>query len=276
MAKIKRLFEGSSYFDLVVAGIIVMCLGGIIWSLGKSKSNPSRKSKVVISNHTQSCNLIQAEKHNGHVKIALKNNSNKSVTAFVISFVSSPNDLFTIKEEFATADTDLAISPGETYEKVINLPNSINNLTTIPVDLTAVIFNDKSGEGDPKIIKGIAEERLGEKIQYLKSIQFLDGMLKLKQDELSVYISTKFSNDLLAALTLSETDMLDQLKKFQHRTISQQEMKEVTEQMKNGISNGKEAILHDIQRLENLQKNQPVQDSILWMKQNYERIVNRL
>src|SRR6185436_19062927 len=107
MKKYKSSFHSSRLFlfGIIVVGFIY--LGGNVWS-----SNKTQKNTLRINNRTKSCQVIGAEKHNSHVKLTLRNDSEKNITAFVISSVSPQGDIFTVTEEFAYSEIDFVIAPG--------------------------------------------------------------------------------------------------------------------------------------------------------------------
>src|SRR5689334_10878031 len=150
-----------------LAGVIY--LGSTVWSFSSKN-----KSTVIVNNRTHSLEVLKAENHNGHLKLLMQNHSDKAITSYVFTYNPDAQTVETFREEFATSEADLVILPGSVYEKVLGFSPSFNGQGDITLNLSAVVFEDKSGEGDPVIIKGIEEDRLGQKIQLLRSLPILD------------------------------------------------------------------------------------------------------
>lgn len=260
---------------------IIPILAGVIYLSGTVSPSAirSRKSIVKVNNHTQSCEVLAVEKHNGHVKLSLRNDSNKNITAFVISSTMSPNDIFIFTEEFAYSEGDLVIAPGSIYEKIIGIPSDLNNQKIILLDLSAVIFDDKSSEGDPQVAQRITDERSAEKVQFEQLIPLLDKMLVLSNRELPIYFNERFKRDLATGLSEAERDLLIQLKKEKPQIMNRQGTDELPEQIQVGLHTGKESISYKVQELENIPKTRgrnALREEILRIKQIYEKIITRL
>ncbi|HKS39596.1 MAG TPA: hypothetical protein VJX74_03205, partial [Blastocatellia bacterium] len=81
--------QKSKLLGLVVITIGAVYLGGNVWS----STNKLQKNSIQVNNRTQNCQVLSAEKYNGYVKLYLKNDSSKDITAFVISSAISPNTI---------------------------------------------------------------------------------------------------------------------------------------------------------------------------------------
>ena len=273
----KALFQSSRLFAIatMIAGVVL--LGGNVWS----SSNKSKKEAgvVKVNNQTQTCTVLSAEKHKGHIKLSLRNDSQKDMTAFVVGISTRPGDLFTLKEEFAYSEIDFVIAPGAVYEKAISIPSSLDNQKTIPLDLLAVVFDDKSAEGDPQVVRGIENERFGEKVQLMRTISLLNEMLHQPENKISTYFDERFKRDLSDALNGPESDVLTQLKNERPRILSAERVDELPDQVKQGLHSGQEYVLQKLLELETLRNTQPgnsFRKEIIRIKETCERIVSRL
>jgi len=256
-----------------LAGMVY--LGGTVWSF----SNNARKNIVKVNNLTQSCTVLSAERHNGHVKLSFRNDSNKNITAFVISSVTSPRDVFTVTQEFAYSEVDFVIAPGSIYEMRFGIDSDLNNQRNPSIDLSAVIFDDKSSEGDPQVAQGIADERLACKARLVRFTPLLDKMLALLDNKLASYFNGQFKRDLATALSESEEELFIQLNKERPQIMSQQGEDKFPQQIQVGLHNGKGIISEKVRDLESLQKAQgeyALREKIIWLQQTYEKIISRL
>jgi hypothetical protein len=275
MSKDKALFQSSRFIAIaaIVAGIILV--GGNVWSSSKK----STKEAVRVNNHTQTCQILAAQKHDGHIKLSLRNDSNKDITAFVVALSVRPGDLFTVKEDFAYSEIDFVIAPGEVYEKPIPIPSSLVNQKTIPLDLLAVVFGDKSSEGDYEVVRGIEDERLGEKIQLDETVSLLNEMLALQDSKLSTYFDHEFKRDLSRVLNPPEARLVVQLRKERPQIMNRQRPDELPQQIREGLHTGQEYVLGKVQDLENLQRTHGgtfSREEIKRFKQICERMLGRL
>jgi hypothetical protein len=273
----KALFQSSRLLALAIMVAGVILLGGNVWS----SSNKSRKEAgvVKVNNHTQTCKVLSAEKHNGHIKLSIRNDSKKNMTAFVVALSTRPGDLFTVKEEFAYSEIDFVIAPGATYEKAISIPPSLDNQKTIPLTLLAVVFDDKSAEGDPQVVRGIEHERFGERVQLMRTISLLNKMLEQPESKVSTYFDETFKRDLSDALNGPESDVLTQLKKERPRIMSNQRVDELPDQLKEGLHTGQEYVLqklHDLETLRNTDAGKSFRGEIIRIRETCERIISRL
>lgn len=197
---------------IIIPLLVVACFVGgsvaLTSSQGKGRS-------VELTNQTSSC-LVSAERHldqvrGDHVRLLLRNDSEgKSITAYVVTF-RSPRTVFTFKEEFALSEAQQVIGPGQLHERAIPIPLSLAARKRIPLDLSAVVFSDKSSEGDHSIVQGIHDDRLGEKIQRTRVISLLEEVLARSDSELLSYFRDDLGQDLAATLSPPQEEVFDRL-----------------------------------------------------------------
>jgi hypothetical protein len=145
---------------------VATIIAGVVFLVGGARSSKSKSADVTISNKAQTCRVISATKLDRAITLLLTNDSAKNITAYVISFPTRRGDVFTVKEEFAYSEIDFVIGPGRTYKSTVDIPFRINSQETIDLQLSAVIFDDKSSEGDQQVVRGIEDERSGERLQF--------------------------------------------------------------------------------------------------------------
>src|ERR1044072_6536008 len=117
-----------------------------------SSANKKDKSVVRVNNLAHSCELLNVEKHKDHIQVSVQNNSNKAITAHVLTSRIDTRTVFTFKEDYAFSEGDNAILPGQRQDRAISIPASLNRQAEININLSAVIYEDNSSEGDAKII----------------------------------------------------------------------------------------------------------------------------
>ena len=274
MKTLRGSVQKSKLLGLMAITIGAVYLGGNVWS----STNKLQKSSIQVNNRTQNCQVLSAEKYNGYVKLYLKNDSSKDITAFVISSAISPNTIFKFEEEFVFSEADFVITSGGIYEKQINIPSSLNKKQDLSFDLSAVIFDDKSSEGDQTVVKEILDKRLGEKIQLMRTIPLLERMLALPDRGMLPNFDS-FKRELITTLNAPGKDLLTQLEEQRPQVKGSQIVNKLSEQMETGLQTGQEAVLREIQNLEELQKHQggnALREEIIRIKQTYERILSRL
>ena len=274
MTKYKASLQSSRFFIILVLLAGVIYFGGNVWS-----SNKSQKSAVLINNRTQTLQVTNAEKHEGHIKLSFRNDSSKSITAFVISSVISPKTTFTVKEELIYSELDSVITPGSIFEKTYGIPGSLKGRKNITLDLVAVVFDDKSSEGDPEVVQGIEDERLAEKILFARAIPLLDMMLTLPNNKMQLYLKDNLMHDLLTALNTAKGELLIRLKNERPQVATREGVEELSEPVEKGLTNGKEYLLAIIKDLENIQKTEDednVREEIIRTKQILEKILIKL
>jgi len=274
MTKYKASFQSSRFFIILVLLAGVIYFGGNVWS-----SNKSQKSAVLINNRTQTLQVTSAEKHEGHIKLSFRNDSSKGITAFVISSVISPKTTFTVKEELIYSELDSVITPGSIFEKTYGIPGSLKGRKNITLDLVAVVFDDKSSEGDPEVVQGIEDERLAEKTLFARAIPLLDMMLALPNNKMQLYLKDNLMHDLLTALNTAKGELLIRLKNERPQVATREGVEELSEPVEKGLTNGKGYLLAIIKDLENIQKTENednVREEILRTKQILEKILIKL
>ncbi len=274
MRKYKAVLQSPRFFAAVLAFTGIAFLGGTVWS----SSSKSKKSDIKVNNHTQTLKVISAETHDGHVKMLLRNDSNKNVTAFVVSSVSS-GSVFAVTQEFAYSESDLVIAAGSVYEFVFSISrDSFNDPRNPSVDLSAVIFEDKSSEGDPRIAQEIEYERLGGKAQFSRAIPVLEKMLALSDKSMLAYFDKDLKSDLETALNSPAHELQTRLKGLRPLSMNQQEADKLSGQIRSGLEHGKEYLLRKLNDLEErkMQGGSVPREEIVGLKTMCEKIIARL
>ncbi len=163
---------------LYLFGTIAACLlivGAIIPSLSKSHSLQS--SKPQIENKTQQFQAVSLELNadGDAYELVLKNNYMKPINAYTIGI--GPTSRVDVDLTLA----DRVIASGETTKETIPVsklqaPNNPNQLSP-NITILAVMFSDKTGDGDTKAIQRVKDRHLGAKIQLQRANAVLDAAL---------------------------------------------------------------------------------------------------
>lgn len=140
-------------------------------SLRSSTRSDSQERPLKLSNRTSGLEAVKVEPHNGRVLLTLKNNYNKTITAYAISTGDHTHSLHELSfEELLT--------PGRTREQEVRLPSEGN------ITLLAVVFDDRSNDGDATAAKEINDYRFGKKTQYERIVPLLNKVLAAPDNEL--------------------------------------------------------------------------------------------
>jgi hypothetical protein len=194
---------------------------------------------------------VKAERGPDEFSITLKNNSPKTVTAISIS----PSKGFTIAEELIFAETLTAgIEPNAVFSR------RYADSTSEPIEIQAVLFDDGTAEGDPRVVRQMEDSRLGQQIQILRAVKELRNFLTKDRGDVA-----EFKRTLTDALNSSDEATLKIVAELRPSPAA------LTEKLSEGLINGRQIILRRLSEAESAGSN----DSLIRMKDNYERILKR-
>ena len=200
----------------------------------------SQGPPLKLSNSTSGFEAVTVETNSGRVRLTLKNNYNKTITAYAISTGDNTHSLHELGFEGL-------LTPGSTLNHDVRLPSEVN------ITVLAVVFEDRTSDGDATAAKEINDYRLGKKTQYERIVPLLNKVLAAPD------------NEMLSALEKAQADIYrfssDSAEKS-HFTIA-------------GLSDAKESILMDLKELKQ-QLGQPedtniVRDRIVRIKLSLQR-----
>lgn len=205
----------------------------------RSKSN-SQDRPPKLSNRTSGFEAVNVETKSGRVRLTLKNNYNKTITAYAISTGENTHSLHELEsKEFLT--------PGSTRNQDVRLPSE-GNITVL-----AVVFGDKTSDGDATAVKEINDYRLGKKTQYDRIVPLLNKIL------------AALDNEMLSALEKAEAKI------YRFSTDSPEKSHFIIA----GLSDAKESILMDLkelkQQLGQSEDTSIVRERIVRIKRSFER-----
>src|SRR5215213_1798476 len=149
--------------------------------------------ELTVKSQTKGYEVLKAYLVDNEVRIRLQNNHKETITAFAITVTGVAK----ITEDFAYSEVHFGIEPGETFEKSYPVSAS-SELSTI--HLLAVVLKDGSDDGNSKVAQQIKDQRLGQKIQILRTLKILEREGQSRQD----LKTTK--SDVFAALNTTESE----------------------------------------------------------------------
>lgn len=162
--------------------VCLIFLAAIVWSSGASSSqlqgghpkemNASSKDREIkVKNRTRAFKVVGIERTGQDIKLNLRNDYDKNITAFAISPV---NHRYLVRVDLV--DSDEVIAPQASYAKEFTLPDSQTNDAIIII--RSVVFQDGTSDGDAEISGRILDNRLGERTQMQRVAALLDETLK--------------------------------------------------------------------------------------------------
>src|SRR6185369_15648871 len=116
---------------------------------------------------------------NGEVELSLRNRYSKNITACAVSVNGSITE---VDFAFSELEDQRGLSPESVYEQKYSFARRVNKSAArqnLDISILAVVFDDKTGDGDPKFVTEILDTRLGSKIQLTRIIALLNDALNL-------------------------------------------------------------------------------------------------
>lgn len=245
---IKRYAPLIKLFLLPSLTLIIVGLSAYFADQASSQGPPLKLSSrtdsqgppLKLSNRTSGFEAVKVESNGERVRLTLKNNYNKTITAYAISTGDNRLSL----HEFGFEDL---LTPGSTRNHDVRLPSE-GNITVL-----AVVFEDRTSDGDARAAKEINDYRLGKKTQYNRIVPLLNKVLAARDNEME------------SALEQAQAEI--------YRLSS--DSAEKSHFIIAGLSDAKESILMDIKELKQ-QLGQPedtniVRDRIVRIKRSFQR-----
>src|SRR5262249_42882970 len=179
----------------VALSTIVITLTCAAFLAVNALSKMRQQSGIRVTNKTKAINAEGTDVGFDGIRLKLRNDYNKDITAFVISI-----DNFSYKEEFIYSEMDKVLVPGETYSSDIPLPSSLKGRQDQELVVQAVVFADKTNDGNQNVISEIEEERLGEKLQLQRILPKLKQALASPDVAQNNLMSGQFETEIASAL----------------------------------------------------------------------------
>ena len=221
-------------FFAILSGIILLVAFAMVLSARNHLA--SRSSNVItVTSQTKGDEVLTAKFLNGRATIRLKNNHKETITAFVIRIGDT-----TISEDFAYSEVRFGIEPGDTLQRDYPVtPPTGSELPTL--SLLTVLLKDGTEDGDSKVAQRIKDERLGQKVQVIRTLRTLEKEGQLPKDLRMV------KDDVLAALDTGESETRIILKELQPASRTDAEL---SDDFRNGLQWGREGMLRRFEVIE--------------------------
>lgn len=197
---------------LLLSAMLVIFLGIItIWSsrasfdknqrdrLGKIDSYANKPLKIL--NRTRLFTVVNARVHDNWIELDLKNNYDKPITSFQVSI----GDITTQVELMANEEAEI-IPPGGISNT--QYPTQ-DELDTHGIKILAVLFDDQTGDGDPKVLYNLLQYREGMRTQRKYNMKLLEDVLHTTNISLSIELQriapsiSPFSDDKMRKLPMN-------------------------------------------------------------------------
>jgi hypothetical protein len=246
--------------------LVLLSVGAIVLTKSSSFKAVSNSDKVVVTNKTRAFQVIDAKRADETFTLALKNNYDRRITAFVITVGSS----FRITEDFATSEVsdDVGIPSQETFERTYPLSSSVG--PSLNITLQSVVFDDKSGDGDPVIFEDIRDTRLGQAVQINRALKLIEKHLNSHDSN----NTSKLKNDIEAALNGSEAETLILLRDLHPLgTINRKGEDSLSDFVKEGLEAAKTDVLR---RMNEVDQSADSKGTLLKVTAYYKKLLERL
>ena len=189
MKKYKSILYSSRFLIVfTLTSVSIIGISANLPSKRKQDDTYKRLAKLIetinindlkLINRTSAFNIISKEKDpEGNVRLILRNDYNKSITAYEVSIGSTRTMIDTF---FSMHDE--SIRPGQSKEELLAI-NIDPELEKKGIVILAVIFEDGTTDGSLESIKDIQDYRLGEKMQMDHILSLSDEALNTPTDEM--------------------------------------------------------------------------------------------
>lgn len=219
--------------------ILLPIIGLLVYTVLLNPGTKASPNELTVVTRTRGHEVVKAEILDNQVTVTLKNNHKQTITAFAISFGRT----LRITEDFAYSEVHKGIAPGDIFQQDYQLSTSdiASGLPTLY--LLNVLLENGSEDGDSLSAQRIKDERLGQKIQILRTLRILEKQAKLPQDLRTL------KHDVAAALDTAESETLTTLNELQPATPLDERNK-LSDDVRAGLQVGRGKMLQRLEALE--------------------------
>ena len=240
---------------LSVLALIALLACALLFNPRASASPP----ELTVKSQTKGYEVLKAYLVDNEVRIRLQNNHKKTITAFAIRITGTA----IIKEDFAYSEVHLGIEPRETFETSYPVSPSPEVPT---IHLLAVLLKDGTDDGNSKVAQQMKDQRLGQKIQILRTLRILEREGQSRQD----LKTTK--SDVFAALNTTESETLASLSELSPASRSDNHL---SDELKAGLQWGRQKMMQRFDVLEKLPTENQEQ-GLTELKARAQKLVSKL
>jgi len=249
---------------------IILSLGFLVFvkSLPFEALSQDDANNLVVANKTKAFQITEANLVDDGFTLSLKNNDGRRITAFAITVGKE----FRITEDFIISEVsdEVGIQPQETFKHTYPLSLSQRLLK---ITLQAVVFDDKTGDGDPVIFEDIRDARLGQAVQFKRTLKLLEKYEDSLNGEHGGDTS-KLKQNIEAALNGPERETLTLLRDLHPLgTINRKGKDSLSDFVREGLAAGKADVLR---RMKEVEDSANSRDSLLKMTAYYRKLLERI
>lgn len=257
---------------LICFAIVLLALGLLVFS----QSSPLKATaqddghNIVIANKTSAFHVIEAKRGKDSFTLTLKNNYGRRITAFVITIEKN----FRITEDFISSElSEVGIDSQGTFQRTYPLSSSLQDQPSLDISIQSVVFDDKTGDGDPIIFEDIRDERLGRAVQVKRALKLLDKYLSSFNPHEGVNTG-QLRNDIQAALNRPEPETFILLRELHPLgTINRKGTNTLSDFVLEGLAAGEADALR---RIEDVEHSANRKDSLLKIADYYQKLLERI
>lgn len=219
---------------ILLASIILLAYTVLFPSV---KASPK---ELTVVTKTRGHEVLRAELVDDQVTATLKNNHDRTITAFSIRF----GDTLRITPDFAYSEIHRGIAPGDTFKEHYQLSSSDVASGPPTLYLLTVLLEGGGEDGDPVVTQRIKDARLGQKIQIFRTLKILEKEAKLPRNLKAL------KDDVDAALNTEDSDALNTLNELQPGNPRLSRKKKLSDDVKEGLQVGRGKMLQRLEALE--------------------------
>lgn len=177
---ITRLLSFRLRACLICTAVVIL---GFNARPSKMASQSPREIRVRVRSHVENLKVVKFEIKENRVKLTLKNEYAKPITAFAISAGD-----YTITRDLNHSGN--LLHPGGSYVQFATLPSDDESNSEDPViTILAAVFQDRTSEGDATVAEGIKNARRGYKLQTARILIHLRRALDASDENLSTALT---------------------------------------------------------------------------------------
>lgn len=268
---LKLLFLKPFLKLMAVVFALLTSLGAII---GFSGASTSQGDDLRVSNKTRALEIVNIKREGLEVQLSLRNSYDKTVTAFEIAVPRFwANGI--AEDRFPAFDE---ILPGETYETTVTLPSqqfksSKSAQPESDIILLAVLFKDRTGDGDLEVAGKLEARRLGERAQIARIVPLLQKALELPDADLLAALQ-----DLKDQVSASSRDVeatgAMKILRSNYADVYNRLQDVFTGEVASGLYFGREGFLikiRDLERQLSLNRGLDLRNGLISIIKDYER-----
>lgn len=181
MKRETRLRQSCLFFTAAA----LLCLAVLGASALSSRTSTNGKISLqqgkgleIGQNKTRHLQVVSVEQTEDEILLSLKNDYSKSINAFTVSIGE-----LTISEDYVYSGKGTA--PGSQYTfRIAKQPAAPNRYEQPTINILAVVFDDRTGDGESRHVSKILDSRLGDKMQLRRILPLLRKTLSSPDDDL--------------------------------------------------------------------------------------------